>query len=59
MTAVTRLVLGHNLAEVQLIISEHALAAFSNLGYISLRKQVQKHLSMRLSLKKLSAVILL
>ncbi|KAG0697940.1 hypothetical protein DFH29DRAFT_127128 [Suillus ampliporus] len=40
MTAFMRLLLGHNPVEAQLIVSEHALAAFSDLGCTSLRKLV-------------------
>ncbi|KAG1747938.1 uncharacterized protein EDB91DRAFT_1115613 [Suillus paluster] len=44
MTGFMRLFLGHNPVEVQLIVSEHALAAFSNLRCTSLRKLViQSH----------------
>ncbi|KAG1738959.1 hypothetical protein EDB19DRAFT_1712130 [Suillus lakei] len=44
MIAFMRQLLGHNPAEAQLIVSEHALAAFSDLGCTSLRKLViQNH----------------
>ncbi|KAG2123465.1 hypothetical protein DEU56DRAFT_48387 [Suillus clintonianus] len=44
MIAFMGLLLGHNPAEAQLIVSEHALAAFSDLGCTSLKKLViQNH----------------